>query len=130
MAVPVGVALAGALGAVASTSAAALAAELSSGPTGSNGVITITSAGATSAAVGALVWVVRAMLSGKLVPRSTEALEEKLIEITQKQSDVIAEQARRIAEDQKREEQRALEARTREDRFYALVDSLREGRHG
>ena len=111
---PVG-AIVAAFGAVAGTSGASLAAQITDQPTG---IITITSAGATSAAVGALVWVVRAMLSGRLVPRSTEALDEKLIEITAVQAEVLRELTARRADD-----------RQREIRFYELIDSLR-GQHG
>lgn len=96
---------------VAITSGASLVAQVVDTSGGGNAV-TITSAGATVAAVTALAYVARLMATGGLIAKSTNAAEEKmlaLLEASSRREDVQI----RIIE----------EAAKREDRFYDLVAS-------
>jgi hypothetical protein len=100
--------LVGVTAAVAFSSVGSMLAQAIETPGSS--VVTVTSAGATASAVGALIYVARLMATGQLIAKSTADFEKRM----QEQAAVQLEVNRELVELVKT-------GARREDRFFSLV---------
>lgn len=94
-------------GTVAFSAVVSFAAQVAEAP---GGVVTITSAGATFSAVGALVYIMRLWAAGKIVARPTADRDDALVNLATSLTKIVEEH-------QKREDV----AQQREERFYQLI---------
>lgn len=102
----------GILATTATVALSSVASVIAQATTDGGSIVTITSAGATASAVGALIYVARLMATGQLIAKSTAEAERLQAAAQTIQLEVNRDLVEIIKD-----------ARRREDRFYLLVST-------